>query len=170
MEIRVRDAVAGDVAAMTTIHNALLETTTIEWTDDAHTVEERLAWQRSQQAVGRPVLVAVDGDQLIGWASYGDFRDSHRWPGYRFTVEHSVHVDQRWWGRGAGRALLLALMDRARAAGAHVMVAGIDGDNTESIVFHERLGFQTVGRLHEIGRKHDRWLDLVLMQRSLDQR
>ncbi|MDH4168511.1 MAG: GNAT family N-acetyltransferase [Acidimicrobiia bacterium] len=168
--MRVRDAVAGDVAAMTTIHNALLETTTIEWTDDAHTVEERLAWQRSQQAVGRPVLVAVDGDQLIGWASYGDFRDSHRWPGYRFTVEHSVHVDQRWWGRGAGRALLLALMDRARAAGAHVMVAGIDGDNTESIVFHERLGFQTVGRLHEIGRKHDRWLDLVLMQRSLDQR
>ncbi len=170
MEIRVRDAVAGDVAAMTTIYNALLETTTIEWTDDAHTVEERLAWQRSQQAVGRPVLVAVDGDQLIGWASYGDFRDSHRWPGYRFTVEHSVHVDQRWWGRGAGRSLLLALMDRARAAGAHVMVAGIDGDNTESIVFHERLGFQTVGRLHEIGRKHDRWLDLVLMQRSLDQR
>ena len=52
----------------------------------------------------------------------------------------------------------------------HVMVAAIDGDNVESIRFHERLGFSTVAVMPEVGRKFDRWLDLVLMQRVLDER
>ena len=166
MPIVIRDAEPGDVPAMTAIYNALIETTTIEWTDDIHTDDERLAWQQRQQAAGLPVLVAIDDGVVAGWASYGPFRDNERWPGYRFTAEQSIHVDEAWWGRGVGRALIEALLARAAAAGIHVMVAGIDGDNTDSIRFHERLGFEQVGRLREIGRKHDHWLDLVLLQRA----
>jgi len=63
--------------------------------------------------------------------------------------------------------LLDALIDRARIADVHVMIAAIDADNTGSIAFHERLGFVTVARMPEVGRKFDRWLDLVLMERIL---
>ena len=168
MDFEVRDAIDDDVPAMTRIYNAFIDTTTVEWRDEHHTVAERLEWQHQQRGAGFPVVVAVaeDGD-VVGWASYGDFRDTERWPGYLPSVEHSIHVDRRWWGHGVGRALVEELCARAAAAGKHVIVAGIDGDNVASIRFHERVGFEVVGRLPEIGHKHGRWLDLVLMQRTL---
>ena len=168
MDFEVRDAVDDDVPAMTRIYNAFLDTTTIEWRDEHHTVAERMTWQHEQERAGFPVLVAAaEGGEVLGWASYGDFRDTDRWPGYLPSVEHSIHVDRDWWGRGVGRALVETLCSRAESAGKHVMVAGIDGENVESIRFHERLGFEIVGRLPEIGYKHGRWLDLVFMQRML---
>lgn len=166
----VRDAAVSDLPEITAIYNALLETTTHEWTEMAHTVAEREEWLSAQRASGRPALVAVDGTDVVGWATYGDFRDSERWPGYRFTVEHSIHVREDHRGRGVGRALINALIERARSEDKHVMVAGIDADNTGSIRFHERLGFVEVGRLPEIGEKFGRRLDLVLMQLVLDDR
>jgi L-amino acid N-acyltransferase len=143
--LTVRDATAGDLPEITAIYNALLETTTHEWTEALHAVSERAAWLAGQNAAGRPALVAVDhdnddGGEVVGWAAYGDFRDSVRWPGYRHTVEHSIHVREDCWGRGVGRALMRELVERARRDGKHVMVAGIDGSNTRSIRFHERLG------------------------------
>ena len=164
----VRDATPADLPEITTIYNALLETTTHEWTEELHTVSERADWLTEQNAAGRPALVAVEDDEVVGWATYGDFRDSTRWPGYRHTVEHSIHVREDHWGRGIGRLLINALIDRARAEGKHVMVAGIDAANEGSIRFHERLGFFEVARMPEIGEKFGRRLDLVLMQLILD--
>jgi len=167
--VSIRDAIEDDAEAITSIYNAMLETTTREWTDTPHTVDEVRAWLGSRQAGGWPAFVAVDdgNNEVVGWATYGDFRDSVRWPGYRFTVEHSIHVREDHWGRGVGRRLLGALEDHARRAGKHVMVAGIDSENVESIRFHERLGFVEVARMPEVGLKFDRRLDLVLMQRIL---
>ncbi len=171
MDFSIRDATDADVGPMTEIYNALLETTTIEWTEELHTVEERLAWQHAQAEADLPVLVAVDADdRVIGWTTYGPFRDNAKWPGYRFTAEHSVHVDGAASGRGVGRALVEELLVRAEAAGIRVMIAAIDGANIGSVRFHERLGFVTVGELREVGFKHDTWLDLVLMQRTLAER
>jgi L-amino acid N-acyltransferase len=166
--VLVRDATTEDLPEITEIYNALLETTTHEWTEALHTVEERAEWLTEQAATGCPALVAVEHDEVVGWATYGEFRDSMRWPGYRFTVEHSIHVREDCWGRGVGRALIEALMAHARAAGKHVMVAGIDSANVGSIRFHERLGFVEVARMPEIGEKFGRRLDLVLMQRMID--
>jgi L-amino acid N-acyltransferase YncA len=166
----VRDAVVSDLPEITAIYNALLETTTHEWTEVPHTIAEREEWLASQTATGRPALVAIDAGEVVGWATYGDFRDSERWPGYRFTVEHSIHVREDHWGRGVGRVLINALIERARSEGKHVMVAGIDGANVGSIRFHERLGFVEVARMPEVGEKFGRRLDLVLMQLVLDER
>lgn len=164
----VRDAVDFDVPSMTAIYNALIATTTIEWRDEPYREDDRLRWQRDQESQGCPVLVAVDRDgAVIGWASYSPFRDNHRWPGYQFTVEHSVHVEERWWGYGVGRTLMEALLERGTAAGLHAMIAAIDGSTPGPIEFHRRLGFTEVGRLPEVGAKHGRWLDLILMQRML---
>ena len=164
----IRDATASDLPAITEIYNALLDTTTHEWTETLHTVAERAEWLAEQTRTGRPALVAVLDDDVVGWATYGDFRDSVRWPGYLPTVEHSIHVREDCWGRGIGRSLVDALVARARADGKHVMVAGIDSENVGSIRFHERCGFFEVARMPEIGTKFGRRLDLVLMQRLLD--
>ncbi len=86
-------------------------------------------------------------EKSLGWATYGDFRDTQRWPGYRYTVEHSIHVSEAHWPHGVGRALLDELMTRAAAAGKRVMIAAIDTTNGRSIAFHHQLGFEEVGRL-----------------------
>lgn len=97
---------------------------------------------------------------MLGFASYGDFRP---FAGFAATVEHSVYVDPAAQGQGLGRALLAALIDRARAAGLHVMVAGIEAGNTASIALHAKAGFEEAGLLREVGRKFGRWLDLRFM-------
>lgn len=168
--MHVRAAQHADLEAITDITNALLGSTTYEWTETPHTAAERGQWLEAKEAAGWPVLVAVEDDAVVGWASYGDFRDSRRWPGYRFTVEHSVHVAEAAWGRGTGRALMASLLDHARRGGRRVMVAAIDGSNEPSVVFHRRLGFVEVGHLPGIGEKWGQRLDLVLMQRNLDER
>src|SRR5690606_19324270 len=114
---------------------------------------------------GYPVLVAEEDGLVAGFGSFGDFR---AWPGYRFTVEHTVHVRSDRRGRGIGNALMAALLARGRALGKHVMMAGVDAANAGSIRFHERLGFQRVGHLREVGFKFGRWVDLVFMQKMLD--
>ncbi len=163
----IRDAVEDDVPAITDIQNALIASTTIEWTDSLHTVEERQEWLDRQQASQHPVLVAVVDGDVVGWASYGPFRDSIKWPGYRLTVEHTVHVRHDHWGSGVGRSLMEALIERAIASGLHVMIGAVDAENDASIRFHERLGFHEVARMPQIGTKFGRWLDLVLLQRVL---
>jgi L-amino acid N-acyltransferase YncA len=163
----IRDAVEGDMPALRDIYNALIPTTTTAWTETRQTLRERRAWFAGQQRNGHPVLVADLDGAVAGFAAYGSFRGAGKWPGYRHTVEHTIHVREGQWGRGIGRRLMEDLMDRARRDGIHVMVGAVDGENHESIAFHERLGFSTVARMPEVGRKFDRWLDLVLVQRIL---
>jgi phosphinothricin acetyltransferase len=165
--VQIRDAVADDLPQVLAIQNALVATTTIEWRDEPYALDERRRWLEERQAHGDPVLVAVDGADVLGFAAFADFRDTTKWPGYRFAVEHTVHVREDQWGSGVGRALVEAIVERARAAGKRVVVAAVDGDNAGSIRFHERLGFVPVGRLPGVGFKHERWLDLVLLQRQV---
>lgn len=168
MPMHVRDATRADMPALRDLYNALVPTTTVAWTETPQTLRQRQAWFRRQQRAGLPVLVADRDSTVVGFAAYGSFRGSGKWPGYRHTVEHTIHVHESAWGTGVGSALMDELIARARAQDVHVMVGAIDGDNHASIRFHEKLGFTTVAVMPEVGRKFDRWLDLVLMQRILD--
>jgi phosphinothricin acetyltransferase len=165
--VRVRAAEFEDLPEIITIYDALLDTTTYEWTETHHTVDERTEWLQSKRAAGLPALVAEDDGQVVGWATYGDFRDVNRWPGYRFTVEHSIHVAESHWGRGIGRMLLGELEAHASAAGRRVMVAATDSTNVASIAFHERLGYVEVARMPGVGDKWGQRLTLVLLQKDL---
>jgi L-amino acid N-acyltransferase len=164
----IRNAGATDMRAVTDLSNATITTTTVAWTDSLETYEERAVWFEEQRRTNNPVLVVEAGGEVVGFATYGEFRNSTKWPGYRFTVEHSIHVREDLWGRGIGRGLLEALIARAVANDKHVMVAAVDAANDASISFHQRLGFVEVARMPETGRKFGRWLDLVLLQRILD--
>jgi L-amino acid N-acyltransferase len=106
----------------------------------------------------------------VGVAAFGWFRDVVKRPGYRFTVENTIHVRGDRWGSGIGTELMRALIDAARQSGKHSMVAAIDGENEASIRFHERLGFVEVARMPETGAKFGRWLDLILLVLRLDDR
>jgi L-amino acid N-acyltransferase YncA len=165
--VRIRDADEDDAAAISALYNATVSTTTVAWTEEHESVAARQEWYRKQRAAGNSVLVAEADGRVIGFASYGEFRNATKWPGYRFTVEHTIHIDAAHQGIGVGGALLEALVERATAACLHVMIGAIDGENDGSIRFHERHGFVEVARIHEVGFKFGRWLDLVLVQRTL---
>lgn len=163
----IRDANESDVPAILAIYNAVLATSTAIFSELPATLDDRLQWFRTRRDVGYPILVATDDSGVLGYATFGDFRS---WPGYRHTVEHSVHVRPDARGRGVGSELVRTLLDRAVALGKHVMVAGVDADNLDSIRLHERLGFQRAGTLHHVGCKFGRWLDLTFLERRLDER
>lgn len=114
--------------------------------------------------------MAEEGREVVGVAAFGWFRDVLKRPGYRFTVESTVHVRQDRWRLGVGRQLMGVLIHEAKAKGKHTMIAAIDGANDASIQFHRRLGFVQVARMPEVGAKFGRWQDLVLMQLRLDDR
>jgi L-amino acid N-acyltransferase len=162
--MELRDAAEDDLAGLVDIYNEVIATSTAIYSSTPVTLEDRRQWWRARVAVGYPLLVAVDETGVIGFSTFGEFRG---WPGFRFTVEHSVHVRADRRGGGVGTHLLEALFPRAAALGKHMMIAAVDAANGPSIRFHERLGFRQAGCLLEVGHKFDRWLDLVFLQRRL---
>ncbi len=174
MNIMIRDARVDDLPAIVGLLNVFIASTTYEYTETPHTVASRAPWFAKQRERGFPIVVAEQVDPtptgtsgVVGFACYGDFRDSIARPGYRFVVEHTVHIAESAWGAGVGRALMGELFERAGAAGVRTMVGAIDASNTGSIEFHRRLGFVETGRMPDVGHKHDQWLELVLMQRQV---
>ncbi|NDW52837.1 GNAT family N-acetyltransferase [Aliiroseovarius sp. PrR006] len=110
------------------------------------------------------ILVAEEGDEIIGYASFDQFRAG---VGYAHTAEHSIMLAPKARGHGAGRILMERIEAEARAQGFHSMIAGVSGSNPMGEPFHAALGYVTVGVIPQAGRKHDRWHDLVLMQKVL---
>ena len=162
----IRAATDADLPSILAIYNEVIATSTAVYASEPSTLDERRTWFSARRAQGFPVVVAVDGDEVLGFASFGEWRGA--WRGYRYTVEHSVHVRHDVRGQGVGRALVEALFPIALGLGKHVMIGGIDAANHASIRFHARLGFERVASFREVGHKFGRWLDLIFMQRFLD--
>ncbi len=159
--MQIRDAVQADFEEITAIYNDVLMHSTAIYNDRPASVGDRIAWWRTRIEQHCPVFVATDGEHVRGFASFGDFRS---WPGYRFTVEGTVHIASELRGQGVGSLLLKALIVQARQAGKHSMIAGVDSENAASLRFLERFGFEHAGHLREVGYKFNRFLDLVLLQ------
>jgi L-amino acid N-acyltransferase len=166
--MHIRDAEAKDTDGIVAIYNDAVANTTAIWNEVMVDAANRAAWLADRQRLGSPVLVAVDDmGAVLGYASFGDWR---AWDGYRHTVEHSIYVHKDRRSGGIGTALLIELIERVRALGKHVMVAGIEASNDASITLHHKLGFETVGHLKEVGTKFGAWLDLAFLQLTLDGR
>lgn len=164
----LRDACPADIPRITSIYNhAVLHTTAI-WNETVVDEANRLAWLQERQKAGYPVLVAVSPEgEVAGYATFGPWR---AFDGYRHTVEHSVYVHPEAQRQGVGLTLMKALIEQARAQGKHVMVAGIDAQNTGSVALHQQLGFDATGVMKEVGCKFGRWLDLTFFCLTLDTR
>jgi phosphinothricin acetyltransferase len=163
----IRDAEPCDAEGVAAIHNDAVAHSTAIWNEAPVDAANRAAWIAERQQSGFAVLVAVDGAKVLGYAAYGPFRP---FDGYRHTIEGSVYVSGLQRGAGIGEALMTVLIARARASGFHVLVAAIEANNRASIRLHEKLGYETVGHMKQVGAKFGQWLDLDLLQLTLDAR
>ncbi len=161
----VRPSMPEDMAAITDIYAASvltgLGTFEIDPPDEMEMTARRNAILQQQLPY---IVVEVDGE-VVGFAYAGLYRPR---PAYRNTVENSVYIREDMRGRGVGKALLDELIKKCREAGKKQMVAVIgDSGNRGSIGLHKSRGFRLVGILEEVGYKHDRWVDTVIMQKNL---
>jgi L-amino acid N-acyltransferase len=157
----IREATAADLEPIRAIYNQAVAETTSTWDHQQRTSADHQHWFDVKQDAGFPVLVAEDAGEVIGYASYGLFRPH---AGYAWTMEHSVYVRPSHQRQGIGRALLERLIPIARERGVHALVGGLSADNVGSLALHASLGFAEVARMPQVGRKFDRWLDLVLVE------
>lgn len=161
----IRPSRDDDIDAITLIyaHHVLHGTGTFEV--DPPSVQDMRARRAEVLARGLPWLVAESDNQVSGFAYCNWFKPR---PAYRFSAEDSIYLAPNANGQGLGRALLAELTTQAERAGVRKLIAVIgDSGNTGSIGVHRALGFQHVGVLASCGWKFDRWLDVVLMERSL---
>lgn len=158
----IRPAQEHDIQTITNIYNDAVLNTTAIWNDTTVTVDDRLAWLHHHQKKNEPVLVITNThNHVLGFATFGPWRS---FDGYRHTVEHSVYVNKTQRGQGLGRKLLTALIEEARQRNKHVMVAGIEANNTSSITLHQKMGFVQTALMPQVGIKFDTWLDLIFLQ------
>jgi phosphinothricin acetyltransferase len=156
----LRPATDDDAPAMVQLLNFYIENSTATFLLEAQSIDERLAWMKEHS--GRfPAIVAEMEGNFAGWGALSVFNPRG---GYRHTAEVSVYVRPDLHRRGIGRALLTELIAHARAAEHHVLIAQCCCESRESIALHEALGFTRAGELRGVGRKFDRWLDVVLLQ------
>lgn len=164
MQLTIRSASAPDSRAIQRIYSSEVLYGTSTFEEIPPTVLEIEARVRDTQALQLPFLVAVMDAKLVGYAYAAPYRTR---PAYRHTLEISVYVDESARGQGIGGALLSELIDRCASARQLIAVIG-DSDNQRSIGLHQSLGFEHGGTLRHVGYKQGRWLDTVLMQKTVN--
>lgn len=155
----IRRAVPADADAICAIWNPIIRDTLITFNSVPKTSADL-----TQLIAERPVWVAQQDDQIMGFALYEQFRGG---PGYAHTAEHSIFIADGARGTGIGRALMTQLMDHAKSHQIHSIVAALSATNADGVAFHEKMGFAQTARVPQAGRKFDQWIDLILMQKIL---
>jgi phosphinothricin acetyltransferase len=162
---RIRPSRDEDLPAISAIygHHVLHATGTFETVPPT---EAEMAARRSDVlAKGLPYLVVEDEGNVLGFAYCQWFKPR---PAYRFSAEDSIYLHPDARGRGLGRQLLAALIEQAQQAGLRKLIAVIgDSANAASIGVHRSQGFESAGVIRSCGWKFDRWLDIVLMEKTL---
>lgn len=159
----VRAAEDGDLPAIADIYNDAVLNSTATFDTEPATLAESEQWLRDRSHP-YAVLVAERGGEVVGWAALKPFASK---PAYRFTAENTVYVRSDMQGGGIGALLLARLLAAAAENGFRTGIARIAAPNPASVRLHRRFGFRRVGVEREVGRKFDRWLDVVVMQKAL---
>ncbi len=163
-EFAIRPATANDLDAIRAIYNYYVTHSTCTYQVELETAAERAAWFRDRSEL-HPVTVAEREGEVIGWAALSPWKSRC---GYAWAAEASVYIHHEHHRRGAGRALLIDLIDRAKALGLHTVIGGACSTQTASLALQAALGFEVIGTFREVGRKFDRWLDVTHTQLVLN--
>ncbi|MEO7338107.1 MAG: N-acetyltransferase family protein [Caldimonas sp.] len=163
--VLIRPSTAADLPAVTAIYGWNVRHGTGTFELEPPSLADMTLRHDDVLSKGLPWLVAEADGGVLGYAYANHFRPRRA---YRFCLEDSVYLDANATGRGVGRLLLAELIARCEAAGARQMLAVIgDSANVGSVELHRSLGFESIGTMNSAGWKFDRWLDVVLMQKSL---
>jgi phosphinothricin acetyltransferase len=158
----IRPATNDDVRAIVGIYNWAVNQTFATIDSEPLSTEEAADWWETHARRSR-LIVATDDSGVIGWARLFPWKQRGI-----DVVEDLVYVDPVHHGRGIGRALLTELITQARGLGYRTIVATVATDNRSGLQLHEKLGFESVGTIRNAANKFDRWMDITLMQRSLE--
>ena len=158
----IRPATNDDVDAIVGIYNWAVNQTFATIDSEALSKEEAAAWWE-QHGRRSKLIVATDEGGVIGWARLFPWKQRGI-----DVVEDLVYVDPVHHGRGIGRALLTELIKQAQGLGYRTIVATVATDNRSGLQLHQKLGFETVGTIRNAANKFDRWMDITLVQRSLE--
>jgi phosphinothricin acetyltransferase len=165
LPVRVRDADLMDMDAIQSIYAHYVTRTAASFEEVPPTVEELTRRWRSLTSRNMPFLVAEEDGEVLGYTYAGPFRQRSA---YRYTVEDSIYVAPFVVRRGIGKVLLNALIERLTELGYRQMIAVIgDSANQGSIALHRACGFGQEGVLRGVGLKFGRWVDVVIMHRTL---
>jgi len=127
--------------------------------------DEMSARLNKLRAAGLPWFVAVEEGRVLGYCYLSFYRERYA---YRFTLEDSVYIDANHQGKGIGKRLLSRVIDWAEEQGFRQLIAIVgNSENRASLALHQTMGFSLTGTLKSVGFKHGRWLDTVIMQRTL---
>lgn len=163
--MKIRPYKITDAKAIVEIINYNILNSTALYDYQPRTLEQQEAIFEDKLKKGFPVIVATIDEKVVGFGYYSEFRFREA---YRFTVEHSVYVDNDYYGKGIGKLIMENLIHLAKNQKLHTMIAVIDSENQSSVTFHEQFGFKTVAVLKETGFKFDRWLHSQIMQLMLE--
>jgi phosphinothricin acetyltransferase len=161
--MQLRLATLDDAEAIRQIYNLEVTSSTVTFDLVPRSLDEQRSWLAARSGAYAVLVVEVDG-VVAGFGSLSKWRDR---PAYSTTVEDSIYIHRDHHGCGLGKALLTELVATATSHGFHACMARIVGGHDASIALHRSCGFEIVGTEHEVGRKFNRWLDVVLMERML---
>lgn len=162
---RLRPAVLADAAAIREIYNYEVLHTTATFDLVPRSLADQEAWLAARTGAFS-ALVADRAGEVVGYASLSPYKER---AAYRTTVEDSVYVRRDRLGGGIGSLLLRGILDVAASSGFHTVIARVEAGSVASQALHASCGFTVVGVEREVGRKFNRWLDIVLMQRMLQE-
>src|SRR5207302_1035749 len=137
-DFTIRLATESDLEAIRAIYNYYVERSTCTYQIEPETAAERLAWLRDRDPALHPATAATDGANVVGWAALSPWKSRC---GYSKSAEASVYVHHEHHRRGIGKALLLDLVERAKAAGMHTVIGGASSDQSASLALQVALGF-----------------------------
>ncbi|MEO5895930.1 MAG: N-acetyltransferase family protein [Vicinamibacterales bacterium] len=160
----IRDTTEKDLPAMVDMLNVEIAQSPYVYAEAPVTLNERRIWLEAHRVSDLPVLVAETEDDaaVVGWGALSPYRPSS---GYRFTAELSVYVARASQRRGAGSAMVQALITRAERRGIRAIVGSVDADNTPSLALLGGFGFIEVARLPSVGYKFGEWRTQLLVLR-----
>lgn len=165
IDLAIRPAASVDVPTITAIYGDAVRTGTGSFELAPPTELDMAGRFGALEASGHPWLVGESAGKVVGYAYAGPYRSR---PAYRDTVEDSIYLAADARGQGIGKRLLAVLIKEATQRGYRQMI-GVIGDtaNVASVRLHLAMGFRHVGTLTNVGWKHGRWLDTVIMQLPL---
>ncbi len=161
----IRLAKETDAESINDIYNHYVKTCTCTFQIEPETLENRRQWMKDHGS-RYPVIVACESDNVVGWACLSPW---HSRCAYDRTTEFSIYIHHEFHRKGIGKALLSELITQAKQIGHHVMIGGACSEQVASIKLQESFGFVPVANFRQVGRKFNRWLDVIYLQLTLSE-
>lgn len=163
--IKIRSAIADDAPVLLEIYKPYVLNTTITFEDEVPTIEE-FTTRINKISSKYPYLVAEKDDKILGYAYASEYNPR---AAYQWTAETSIYVSSDAKGEGIGKLLYQKLEAALTKQGVVNLLACITEDNQGSIKFHEKLDYQYIGKFQRVGYKFGNWLDIIWMQKTLNE-